>query len=252
MYKPPRTWSERLDGVGEWAEGMSFAGNDAPGPVQNYDFVADHTLGEVDRRSKQAGDVYYDPHINNGTKAAVIFSDLAISFDAVGVLAAPFVPETMLADDMVTVYRVQTKTGTGILTGGAFRRLREGGMNIVEANATRRNLLEQVFSSDAKTQLKALYNAQASGAKSPLISTTLSREGAVKALAELKAQGINAEMLTIRRPRSGGLDFEKAFEALGGRTKRFKDADMFEFGISDLFVPVKGKSKSGFTITERQ
>jgi hypothetical protein len=34
-------------------------------------------------------------------------------------------------------------------------------------------------------------------------------------------------------------------------TRAAKDPKLQEFGILDLFIPATGKSKSGFTITER-
>ena len=156
------------------------------------------------------------------------------------------------APGSVTVFRVQPSGGSNIVTGGAFRRAREGGSNLVDANALRHKLLGQISSSDPNVMRRALVNAQASGAKSPVISTTFSRQGALDAQAALRARGIDAEVLTITGPRSGGIDFNAAFQSLGGRTKRFQDAGLQEFGIPDLFIPSSGTSRSGFQIIGRQ
>ncbi|MEL7498757.1 MAG: polymorphic toxin-type HINT domain-containing protein [Planctomycetota bacterium] len=157
-----------------------------------------------------------------------------------------------LAPKDVTVFRVQPRGGSDIVTGGAFRRSREGGANLVEANALRQKLLSQTTSADPKIQRRALVNAQASGARSPVISTTFSRQGALDAQAALKARGIDAEILTITGPRSGGIDFNSAFQSLGGRTRRLQDAGLQEFGIPDLFIPTSGTSRSGFRVIGRQ
>jgi hypothetical protein len=155
-------------------------------------------------------------------------------------------------NEMATVFRVQPRGSSDIVTGGAFRRSREAGANLVDANARRRALMAQVDSADPVAVRRALVDAQASGAKSPFISTTFDESGALQSLADLRAKGIDAELLTIRGPRAGGVDFNAAFEALGGRTKRFQDAALQEFGIRDLFIPARGKSRSGFEIIMRR
>ena len=154
----------------------------------------------------------------------------------------------------VTVYRVQPKGHSNIVTGGAFCRARESGSNLVQANKKRQKLLEKILSSDDSVVVKALQNAQASGRSSPFISTTFDEKGAIAHLNALRALGIEVELLTIQGPRSGGIDFEAIFKALGGRTKanRAKDADLQEFGIPDLFIPATETSRSGFRIIDRQ
>jgi Pretoxin HINT domain len=152
----------------------------------------------------------------------------------------------------VTVYRIQPRVASGIVTGGAFRRTREGGTNLVQSNAVRQKLLDQITSTDPNIVRRALVDAQASGAKSPIISTTFNREGALAHLASMRARGLDVELVTITGPRAGGIDFNSAFEALGGRTKRLKDQELEEFGILDLFIPSRGTSRSGFRIIDRQ
>jgi hypothetical protein len=156
--------------------------------------------------------------------------------------------------DEVTVYRVQVRQRSGAVTGGAFLRAREGGATTAEAFRKRQTLLSKVNSPDPDVRVRALQNAQASGRDSPFISTTFDRAGAESHLAAMRANGIDAELITIVGPRSGGVDFETAFRALGGRTKpnRFKDAELQEFGIADLFVPRTGSSPSGFRIIDRR
>jgi len=161
-------------------------------------------------------------------------------------------PNTASSSDSVTVYRIQPKTNSGIVTGGAFRRLREAGKNLVTANSKRRNLLNNVNSSDPAVSSKALSNAQANGKNSPFISTTFNKAGAEESFRKLKEQGLDVELVTITGPRKGGVDINKVFERLGGRKKRLKDAELEEFGINDLFIPAKGKSKSGFEIVSRK
>lgn len=99
---------------------------------------------------------------------------------------------------------------------------------------------------------RALVDAQASGLKSPFISTTFNEAKAIDKFRRASAEfGGQWELLKIRGPRSGGIDFNRMFELLGGRTKRFGDADLDEFGIFDLFIPGTGKSRSGFEILEK-
>jgi hypothetical protein len=154
----------------------------------------------------------------------------------------------------VIVYRVQSKTGANIITGGVFRRLRETGTSILLANRARKELLDRVFSSDPVVRLNALQGAQASGRNSPFISTTLSRAVAEEGAAALRATGVDVELITIRGLRDGGIDFEAVLDSLGGRTKpgRFRDAALQEFGIPDLYIPVQGPSRSGFEVIRRE
>ncbi len=151
----------------------------------------------------------------------------------------------------VTVFRAQPVGESRIVTGGAFGRLR-GRKGLAAANKERKRLLRRIESSDPNVVRNALAQAQGSGRSSPVISTTFDKNIAMERLADLKAHGIPAEVVTLRGPRSGGLDFETAFKAVGGRRKRFKDSELAEFGIPDLFVPAKGRSRSGFEIIRRR
>jgi hypothetical protein len=159
-----------------------------------------------------------------------------------------------VGDELVTVYRVQPVTQTKIVTGGAFRRLREAGQDLVEANQKRLDLLRDAFHSNPNRRIRALESAQASGKKSPFISTTLDEDVARNAFDAARAEGRNMELVTIQGPRSGGVDFEATFDLLGGRKSpgRLKDADLKEFGIFDLFIPARGQSRSGFRIIGRE
>jgi len=154
----------------------------------------------------------------------------------------------------VTVYRVQPRTNSKIVTGGAFRRMRERGASVMDAAAKRNKLLEQIDSPNPNKRVKALQDAQASGEKSPYISTTHNEAKARADLADQRSLGRDVELVTIRGPRNKGLDFEQEFNSLGGRKSpgRMKDADMEEFGIPDTHVPATGKSKSGFEIINRE
>jgi hypothetical protein len=143
---------------------------------------------------------------------------------------------------------------TQVVTNGAFRREREAGKTLIEANGKRTKLMDKVTSEDPVMRVKALQDAQASGRNSPFISTTLNKTAAEKTAEALRARGLEVELLTIRGPRKAGVDVEAEFSRLGGRTKpnRMKDAELEEFGIPDLFIPGHGKSKSGFEIVERK
>ena len=151
----------------------------------------------------------------------------------------------------VTVFRVQPVGESSHVTGGVFARLRERGSGLLRANGERHRLLRRVGSADANVRRNALAQAQGGGRSSPFISTTFDEAGALSQLRALEARGINAELLTIRGPRAGGADFNAALRSLGGRTKRFGDADLLEFGIPDLFIPSTGASRSGFSIVLR-
>ena len=174
------------------------------------------------------------------------------TIDLLGLL--PLIPSRGLVDKIVTVYRANPipANGSNIVTGGAFRRLREGGATLQEAYTQRQRLLDRLSSVDPDYVRRRLQDAQASGFKSPFISTTFN-EGAARAnVEELITRGINTELLVIEGPRSGGIDFEGVFAMLGGRLGRHQDAEMEEFGILDLFLSDTQESKSGFYIVTRE
>ena len=160
----------------------------------------------------------------------------------------------LMDDDLITVYRVQPVTNSQIITGGAFRRLRESGSNLLDANSKRAELLTEISHSNPNRRIRAMENAQASGRKSPFISTTKNQDTALRELEKAKKQGESVELVTIQGPRSGGLDFEDTFGSLGGRKSpgRMKDAELEEFGIPDLFIPANKPSRSGYIVTGRR
>jgi hypothetical protein len=171
----------------------------------------------------------------------------------VGAVETGWASSAPLGEEII-VYRVQARTGANIITGGVFRRLRERGTSLVLANRARKELLDRVFSPDPIVRLNALQGAQASGRNSPFISTTLSRAVAEEGAAALRTAGVDVELITIRGPGDGGVDFEAVLDALGGRTwpSRFRDAALQEFGIPDLYIPAQGPSSLGFEIIRRE
>ncbi|WP_411754401.1 type VI secretion system baseplate subunit TssF [Serratia sp. (in: enterobacteria)] len=157
-----------------------------------------------------------------------------------------------LQNDLVEVYRVQPiNNSSDILLGGAFLDQRLKGRSLLQANRERHRLMRRMTSDDPSVAVNAMQQAQGGRASSPVISTTLDKAGAEANLAKLGSVGVPAELITIRGPRSGGIDFNLELIQRGGRTKRFGDEDMKEFGIKDLYVPAEGKSKSGFEIIDR-
>ena len=138
------------------------------------------------------------------------------------------------------------------MTGGAFASQRSRGRDLVTANRERLRLLRRVNSSDPETARNALSQAQGGARSSPFISTTFDEAGAVAVFKARRAWGEAVELLTIVGPRSGGVNFEEAFRSIGGRMKRFQDAELQEFGIPDLFIPAQGASRSGFRILDRK
>jgi hypothetical protein len=183
--------------------------------------------------------------------------DAAKATDEVGALANKTANNGNIAnkgEDIITVYRVQPRTASQIVTGGAFRRARRAGTTILEAYEKRKDLLKELFHQNPNRRVRALENAQASGRKSPVISTTKNRILAEQELAVRRAAGGDYELLTIRGPKAGGIDFEEVVKELGGRKSpsRLKDAELEEFGILDLFIPANKPSKSGFRIVDRE
>lgn len=155
-------------------------------------------------------------------------------------------------EELVTVYRVHRIQSSNIVTAGAFANLRHRGKGLLNANKERLNLLRKVNSPDPHIARNALSQAQGGARSTPFIPTTFDRAMAIKDLRNAQARGEDVVLLTILGPKSGGVDFEAAFKALGGRTKRLKDSNMKEFGIIDLFIPEAGVSRSGFSIIKRE
>lgn len=153
------------------------------------------------------------------------------------------------------MFRDQPLTETKIVTGGAFRRARESGKTLQRANRKRRKLLKKTQSEDPARAVKALENAQAGGNSSPFISTTKSEQGAINsALGNIRKGRGPREVIEIVGPKKSGVDFERRFKQLGGRRNpdREKDKVMKEIGVSDLFIPPTGQSRSGFEVLFRR
>jgi hypothetical protein len=144
------------------------------------------------------------------------------------------------------------------VTGGAFARERAITGNLQKAAKKRKKLMKKFEEAPSdERKVKAMENAQASGSSSPFISTTTDKQFALKRAQEAKANPNlpdEYELITIKGPKSEFFDFEFEFEKLGGRKnpKRLKDVEQKELGITDLFIPKKGKSKSGFEIKDRE
>jgi RHS repeat-associated protein len=251
---PSRVIDER--GSVLWAAGFSAWGN--------VEFVHVHGIENPIRLQGQYADTetglhynryrYFDPHAGLFAGQDPIGLEGGINVYELAPNIFGWIDPLGLTGCLVTVYRVVSRSPTKIITGGAFLRARERGAGLLEAWTIRRKLLDAVNSSNPKTKIKALQDAQASGNKSPLISTTLNEDLARKQLEELRRKGVDAELITIQGPRDKGVDFEREFASLGGRSSpgRAKDAELEEFGIPDLFVPSTGQSKSGFEIIGRE
>ncbi|WP_338863086.1 RHS repeat-associated core domain-containing protein [Myxococcus stipitatus] len=167
--------------------------------------------------------------------------------------------------DTIIVYRAHVlESDPDKITGGMLRRLMEGGMDSTTAHQHWQAHRDAVMNLMAALrngtldergfrQLRnALQDAQATGMKSPFISTTFDRAGAESSVAAHLARGTPAELLAIQGPREGGVDFNATFDQIPqgrspGRVAK-NDAGMQEFGIPDLFVPRTGTSASGFHV----
>jgi hypothetical protein len=160
-------------------------------------------------------------------------------------------------DPIVRVHRMHATDATGEVRGGAYRRAIEAGKTPAEAEAIWQKLMDKVNSSDPKKAVKALEDAQASGNKSPFISTTFKpKADLIRTILDLRDKGIltDFEVLTIVGRLSKGVDFEARFETLGGRLSpsRMKDAALAEFGIPEKSVPYEGESPGGFRVRKVQ
>lgn len=167
--------------------------------------------------------------------------------------------------DTVIVYRAHVlESDPDRITGGMLRRLIEGGMDPADAHQrwqAHRDAVMNLMSALRNGTLdergfrqlrNALQDAQATGIKSPFISTTFDRAGAESAVAAHLSRGTPAELLAIQGPRSGGVDFNQTFDQIpGGRSPgrvAKNDAGMQEFGVPDASIPRTGTSSSGFQI----
>jgi hypothetical protein len=167
---------------------------------------------------------------------------------------------------IVTVYRAQPRRANNIITNnsillaqsdivtrGRFLRGRESGDTLTRAFNRRNRLLNNILNSSGTDRVTLLEAAQRSGNRSPFISTSFDRAGTEAAAQDLLNFYDQSELIVIRGPISGGINFEAEFERLGGRVSsdRTGDAAMREFGIIDLFIPPTGTSSSGFAIVDR-
>lgn len=128
---------------------------------------------------------------------------------------------------------------------------------------TRYDLLRQLGSQTTGTQVKAMQKFQANAMSTPFIATTTDREYAEGLFHEYPpTESQKACILVIEGPMSHAFDFEAEFEAIGGQVggrsewkwrtsaDRAKDAGQSEFGLPDLFIPLRGVSPLGFRIVE--
>jgi hypothetical protein len=107
---------------------------------------------------------------------------------------------------------------------------------------------------------KLMESFQAGALNTPFIATTAdfryTLELATHPTYRAK-EGQRGVILVIRGPKTRVFDFESEFEALKAGSKehnyrtrenRAKDANQKEYGIGDLYIPMYGRSRSGFQI----
>ncbi len=128
---------------------------------------------------------------------------------------------------------------------------------------TRYDLLRQLGSQSTGAKVKAMQKFQANAMSTPFIATTTDREYAEALFHEYPpTKSQKACILVIEGPKNHAFDFEAEFEAIGGQVggkaewkwrtsaDRAKDAGQSEFGLPDLFIPLRGVSPLGFRIVE--
>jgi hypothetical protein len=104
---------------------------------------------------------------------------------------------------------------------------------------------------------------QANAMTTPFIATTSDLAYAESLYEEYPpAEGQRAVVLVIEGPKSKTFDFEEIYQSIQGagggqaqwnwRTsaERARDADQAEFGLPDLFIPLRGVSPLGFRIVD--
>jgi hypothetical protein len=149
-----------------------------------------------------------------------------------------------------------------------------GGLNKVEITeewqvktlkkliADRQKFLMSLQVSPVKT-VKAMEQFQANAMTTPFIATTSDREYAESLYREYPpVDGQRAVLLVIEGPKASSFDFEEIYQSIkgtgGGKAEwnwrtsaeRAKDADQAEFGLPDLFIPLRGVSPLGFRVVE--
>lgn len=108
------------------------------------------------------------------------------------------------------------------------------------------------------SQLQQIQKFQASAMNTPFIATTIDYKYTRQLFNEYPpTQRQKAAILIIIGPRVNAFDFEervrvmdRGFRIFNGRTniKRAKDSDQAEFGLSDIFIPIDGRSPYGFRV----
>ncbi|HEU5271372.1 MAG TPA: hypothetical protein VFU36_15710 [Jatrophihabitans sp.] len=150
-----------------------------------------------------------------------------------------------------------------------------GGLNKVEITeewqaktlkkliSDRRKLLASITLNDPGKLVKAMERFQANAMSTPFIATTSDRGYAESLYRDYPpGDGQRAVLLVIEGPRGRTFNFEEMYQTVqgagGGRAEwnwrtsanRAKDADQAEFGLPDLFIPLRGVSPLGFRIVE--
>jgi hypothetical protein len=130
---------------------------------------------------------------------------------------------------------------------------------------TRYDLMKQLRGNvnQEKRAVKAMQKFQANAMSTPFIATTTDRDYALSLYREYPpTEGQRAVVLVIEGPMLNALDFESEFARMaaagGGKAEwnwrtsedRAKDANQAEFGLPDLFIPMRGVSPLGFRIVD--
>jgi hypothetical protein len=130
---------------------------------------------------------------------------------------------------------------------------------------TRYDLMRQLRSNvdREKRAIKAMQKFQANAMTTPFIATTTDGDYARSLYREYPpTEGQRAVVLVIEGPELNAFDFEFEFAKMaeqgGGRAEwnwrtsedRAKDANQAEFGLPDLFIPMRGVSPLGFRIVD--
>ncbi|HTZ45873.1 MAG TPA: hypothetical protein VMB79_18580 [Jatrophihabitans sp.] len=134
--------------------------------------------------------------------------------------------------------------------------------NLRKLIADRYKLLNSLMRGAPRT-VKAMEEFQANAMSTPFIATTGDRGYAESLYREYPpGKGQRAVLLVIEGPKSRVFDFEEIYQTIkgagGGRAewnwrtsaKRAKDADQAEFGLPDLYIPLRGVSPLGFRVVE--
>jgi hypothetical protein len=159
-------------------------------------------------------------------------------------------------------------TSQQFVFGGFFNKSEittsEQGKGIKNYFKSRHEAMEVLSTGNPLEKTLAMEAAQANAKSTPFIATTSNRAYAHQLFGEYPPsaeQGQRAAIVTIIGPSCNAFDFEREFAALdrGFRlfnlrtvAKRSKDREQFEFGLPDIFIPVRGRSPFGFVIAKIQ